>query len=176
MPVPVFTTGEVLTAANMNAIGLWKIASGTVSGTTYAVNNCFSSNYTNYRVLIQGLTGAGVGITMRLRVGGVDNNSAVYYSGNQYIAYGGGSSGTYGDNANNQWAWSYTTTVISDWAFEFYNPFSIANTGVSFLGHAPDTGRYGSGYHGSNASFDGFSITNSGGFTGGKITVYGYRA
>jgi len=53
MSFPSFATGEVLTAADMNAVGLWKTAAVTFSGSSgVEVQNCFSSNYTNYKVLI----------------------------------------------------------------------------------------------------------------------------
>jgi len=176
MSYPSFNVGEVLTANDMNNVAMWKITSVPVSGTVFSVNNCFSSNFTNYRVLIQGLTGASFGITMRMRVSGVDNTAAQYFSGNQFITWGGGTSGVYGDNGNTNWAFSYTTAVPNDWTWEFFQPNVAAPTGMSFLGHAPDTGRYGGGYHNVNTAYDGFTLTNTGGpFTGGRITVYGYR-
>jgi len=54
MPVPDFSPGEVLTAAAMDSIGLWKIASGTLSLSTTPTNvtGVFSSAYKNYRVLL----------------------------------------------------------------------------------------------------------------------------
>jgi hypothetical protein len=53
MPVPDFSPGEVLTASAMDSIGLWKVTSGTVSASpTLTVDNCFSANYANYRVVI----------------------------------------------------------------------------------------------------------------------------
>jgi hypothetical protein len=53
MPVPDFSPGEVLTAAAMDSIGLWKIAE-----VTYATSSgpqalgCFTSNYQNYKIVI----------------------------------------------------------------------------------------------------------------------------
>jgi hypothetical protein len=53
MPVPDFSPGEVLTAAAMDSIGLWKVTTATVSAQpTLTVDNCFSANYANYRVII----------------------------------------------------------------------------------------------------------------------------
>ena len=56
MPVPDFSPGEVLTAAAMDSIGLWKVASGTLSGTATNFVGCFTSDYTNYRIVVDGIT------------------------------------------------------------------------------------------------------------------------
>lgn len=175
MSFPSFATGEVLTATDMNAVGLWRITTATVSGTTFSVNNCFSNDYENYRVVLQGLTGAAVGTSFRLRVAGADNNSLNYFSGWEFITWGGGSSGVYGDSANANFQWAYADTNPQDFVFEFYRPFQTAWTGFSALGYAPDSMRSGAGRHQVAASFTGFSIINTGGWTGGKITVYGYN-
>jgi hypothetical protein len=55
MPVPVFTAGEILTAAAMNQVGLYKIAAGSLSLSTTPTNvtGVFdSTKFTNYRVII----------------------------------------------------------------------------------------------------------------------------
>jgi hypothetical protein len=53
MPVPDFSPGEVLTAAAMDSIGLWKIASGTLTfSTPVQITGVFSSTYRNYRLII----------------------------------------------------------------------------------------------------------------------------
>ena len=53
MPVPDFSPGEVLTAAAMDSIGLWKVTAATVTAQpTLTVDNCFSANYDNYRVIV----------------------------------------------------------------------------------------------------------------------------
>lgn len=53
MPVPDFSPGEVLTAAAMDSIGLWKVTTATVTAqTTLTVDNCFTADYANYRIVI----------------------------------------------------------------------------------------------------------------------------
>jgi len=54
MGYPDFVSGDVLNASDMNAVGLWKVASGTLSLTTTATNvtGVFSSNYKQYRLLL----------------------------------------------------------------------------------------------------------------------------
>jgi len=52
MPVPDFSPGEVLTAAAMDSIGLWKISTTTFSAqTTVPFVDVFDSSFTNYRIV-----------------------------------------------------------------------------------------------------------------------------
>jgi hypothetical protein len=81
MPVPDFSPGEVLTAAAMDSIGLWKIAE--TSFTTAAnpfINGCFSSDYQNYVVKFTCIASAsGNNIYFRMRSGvNTPETSAVY--------------------------------------------------------------------------------------------------
>jgi hypothetical protein len=53
MPVPDFLPGEILTAGAMDAIGMWQVASTSFTNSPgVEVQNCFSSSYRNYKVLI----------------------------------------------------------------------------------------------------------------------------
>jgi len=57
MSFPSFASGEVLTAADMNAVGLWLVKTQTV-GTgvpSVVVTDAFSANYDNYLVTISGI-------------------------------------------------------------------------------------------------------------------------
>jgi hypothetical protein len=58
MTFPSFTSGEVLRAADMNAVGLWKVASGSLSGSTVNFQGCFSGNYNAYEIYITSLRAA----------------------------------------------------------------------------------------------------------------------
>lgn len=53
MPVPDFSPGEILTAAAMDAVGLWKVGTFTATGTNRALvcDNVFTSDYENYRIV-----------------------------------------------------------------------------------------------------------------------------
>ena len=51
MTFPLFNVGETLRASDMNAVGLWKTAAVTFSGSSgVEVQNCFNSDYANYLV------------------------------------------------------------------------------------------------------------------------------
>ena len=68
---PVFVSGQVLTAAQMNQIGLWEIYPRTAytSATSFTRDNIFTSDYENYLIRIASVGAAAV--TAQLRVGGV---------------------------------------------------------------------------------------------------------
>lgn len=54
MPTPPdFSAGSVLTAAQLDKIGLWHISTATAAGTSRAllVDNVFTSDYSNYRII-----------------------------------------------------------------------------------------------------------------------------
>jgi hypothetical protein len=52
MPVPDFSVGEVLTAAAMDSVGMWKIETKTFSAQTQVdFSGVFTSDYTNYRIV-----------------------------------------------------------------------------------------------------------------------------
>jgi hypothetical protein len=70
MPVPDFSPGEVLTAAAMDSIGLWKIAetSFTTAATPF-INGCFSSDYQNYLVQVVAVGSGTADLYFRMRSG-----------------------------------------------------------------------------------------------------------
>lgn len=78
---PVFTSGSVLTAAQMNAVGLWLVKAGSFSGaTSHSVDSVFSSDYRNYRLVFSNLSTASgsVGISLRLRSSSGDYNGPTH--------------------------------------------------------------------------------------------------
>jgi hypothetical protein len=56
MTFPVFASGDVLNASDMNAVGMWLVKSQTIGSavTSVQVTGAFSSDYTNYRIIISG--------------------------------------------------------------------------------------------------------------------------
>jgi hypothetical protein len=66
MTFPTFSSGEVLRAADMNAVGMWRVG-GTSFASTAAVqvDNVFTSDYRNYRIVVDTF-GVSNGNTCRL--------------------------------------------------------------------------------------------------------------
>lgn len=56
MTFPSFSVGEVLTAADMNAVGMWLVKEQTIGSgvTTQTVTGAFNSSFRNYRVVMTG--------------------------------------------------------------------------------------------------------------------------
>lgn len=87
MPTPPdFTTGQVLTAAMMDKVGLWNIKNATVTnaadtGTTW--DGVFTSDYSSYLLVIHSMTSHGNGATpqIQFRYAGPTTQSTGYYSG-----------------------------------------------------------------------------------------------
>jgi hypothetical protein len=179
---PDFSVGQVLTAANMNAVGLWLVKSQTISGTATQVNDCFTSDYQSYRLVFSNLTSSSVDfITARLVAGTTPNTANDYYSSYFQV----GTNGAYSGNGNS--AASFWNTPIvgfttpSGGVLDIYNPQSA--TATSFNANGVDTRtdgaphRSGGGFHNSATSFQGIWLsTVNGGLTmGGTVRVYGLR-
>ena len=71
---PVFVAGQVLTAAQMNAVGLWQVKAKTsfTAATSVTVDNVFTSDYQDYLLLLRYETStAAQNVNYQNRVGGV---------------------------------------------------------------------------------------------------------
>jgi hypothetical protein len=94
---PTFSSGTVLTAAQMNAVGLWLVKTQTIGNavSSVAVTNAFSTDYDNYKIIISGgASSAQAFLTLQLgasATGYYYANSGVTYAG---VAFVGGASNT----------------------------------------------------------------------------------
>ena len=175
MTFPSFSAGEVLSATDMNAVGLWLVKTQTVGTgvSSVAVTGAFSADYDNYKIVYTGGSGSAVnnlqlllgstttgyygfgtyGATTATTVIGINDNNAARFG---YI--GGG--GPYGELAD----------------IDVLNPFTTNQTQVSaFITVATNFGFYG-GRLADFTSYSSFTLRpDTGTLTGGTIRVYGYR-
>ena len=175
---PDFTTGQVLTAAQMNAVGSWLVKTQTVGSAvaTVTVTGAFSADYDNYIVTYTGGTTTTTQ-DIRFRLGSA---SAGYYG---FYVYGAYNSNTVNGVArSNQSSFEYFgqgSTVGNNGYALLQNPFATTRTGFS-------SNTLGFGTTGASGTFNGFlndatsysALTlfiDSGTMTGGTIRVYGYR-
>lgn len=178
MPVPVFTTGEVLTAADMNKVGLWLIKSQTV-GTAVAsvtLTSVFSSDFENYVIEYNGGTGSTAqSIALQFGPSSVTGYNTSYY---QILSYGTYSTGALTTtNVNNGTQWSYVGESSANWNsvnILVQSP-NLAKYSTLHGGYAGTVGGWVTGYHGSTGQFTQFTLTVAGTLTGGTIRVYGIR-
>lgn len=172
---PDFTAGQILTAAQMNAVGLWLVKTQTVGSavTSVTVSDAFSADYENYYVTYTGGT-ASTGSHIGFRLGATASGYKYVFLNTPYnntpAAVGSSSatnflySGTMGTTGNHLAVFILSpqlaqhTVVQAQWA-------STSEAGI-FSGRLENTTQY-----------TDFTLIAGGGgnMTGGVIRVYGMR-
>jgi hypothetical protein len=191
---PVFSAGAVLTAAQMNAIGLWRVTTCTVSSaggtsatasngvvtigtnnTSVTVSNAFSSDFDAYKIIINGGT-ASTAVSLRLSLGA---SVTGYSSILNYATYAANTTPlSIGDNNAAQWSYvGYGTSNYLTMSLDIINPFAAKYTQYIAAGWPAETAAgMSTGIHTVATSFTSFVLTpNTGNISGGTIRVYGYR-
>lgn len=179
---PDFSVGQTLTSAQMNAVGLWKVATASLSGTLTNIANCFTSDYLNYRIMVNftGIT-SNTFVYLQFSNGGVVDATANYIYATQSVT-ATGSTGTMVSTTNTALLLGYSGTANTNAAstIEVYQPQVSGRT----YGHtqrweydsASFVARHGGYVKDQITSFDGFTIGTAGGTTlSGTVNVYGYR-
>ena len=183
MAVKTFTT-EVLTSADTNTYlansGLVYVTSATIGTgvSTVEIVSAFNTTYDAYKIVATGVAAvnvSGESISMTLGNSGGYTSSG-YASGMVFNAAGVATVAT-----GTGFAWgfigAYQTTTGMNLNADLYNPFlSIPTTFSSTYARATAFGTP-TGTLTGTTSYDRFTITAVGGgtWTGGTITVYGYR-
>jgi hypothetical protein len=177
---PDFTSGQVLTAAQMNSVGLWLVKTQTIGTavSSVTVTGAFNADFENYKIIVSGGVGSG-NIPLRFNF---DGNTADYHSvlifGSTAASLGnaqalGTGSIAYWDQMG--YATANAITVNMDVIAPFLAKTSAFNSTLIPTSAASNSGPS-QGFHNSATSFSGFRIaTSSGTLTGGTIRVYGYR-
>jgi hypothetical protein len=179
---PDFVSGQILTAAQMNSVGLWLVKSQAVtSGTSIVVTSAFSSDYDNYLVTYTGGT-ASTAATLSLQLGpsSVSGYNTGYYAGVVGTFYGSDSLNYVRDN--NASSWGSAGGAYTDGAFLGINIFNPANASRKTLMSTTridirtvGAAGTGNGFHNTAAAFTDFTLTSTATLTGGTVSVYGYR-
>lgn len=175
---PDFTAGQILTAAQMNAVGLWLIKTETIGTTvsTVTVTNAFSADYEAYKIVLSGGAGS-TAADIRLTLGATAAN---YYAGYSRVTYSTGAAATAADNGASSWtrAGSASTDVLFA-NIDLVNPFATKRTFITGFNAFQNTTLSGGAFGGfldDAASYTAFTFTmSSGTMTGGTIRVYGYN-
>jgi hypothetical protein len=190
MPVPDFSPGEVLTAAAMDSIGLWKVGEFTASGTSRALvcDNIFTTDFTNYRVIVRlsSTIATNACFYQYLDTSGVSVNTN-YYGTAYGQDYAGGTTGFIGTLSLTSVQYvgyvpNSGSAVFLNAALDIYDPrTTTTHTAVNGMQTGISSGAY---FHGGavlgmmNApqGHRGLRFDNGGGGNlTGKVIVYGYR-
>lgn len=188
---PVFSAGAVLTAAQMNAVGLWQVTPTSVAGTgvslsgstvtassstTANINGCFTSDFANYRIVISQFVASGTqAIYMRLRTT-TDATGLDYSFGGTYRLFVGGGGDTYANNAAEWRIATVSTTPSGGGSYDILSPNLAKHT--QYLGNMLnyDSGVVVSGVHKLANAYTGITIfTGSATTFSATIRIYGYR-
>lgn len=196
MTYPAFNSGDILTATDMNAVGLWKVkpasvsagssisATGDVTFTTQSsvsINNCFSANYSHYLITASIRGSAASFARWRLRASGSDATGANYFRAGLSTSYGSGSLTPYNAGSETSWVpFSEYGTTSNGFGYSqimVFNPFVAATTGANTTINNTDAASiYTQALtHGLQTSYDGFSVLPNSGTITGTIRVYGYN-
>jgi len=174
---PVFTSGAVLTAAQMNSVGMWLVSKTTIGNAvaTVTTGTVFSSDYDNYRVIIRGVKTSG-NANLLINFGATVTG---YYGSLYYDAYGGATTGAVRRNngANLYCGIAETSLGEQITSMDIANPFLASSTSINGNYYG---GTYSGWFGGTQANATSFTTLtirpDAGTMTGGTITVYGYRS
>ena len=176
MPVPDFSPGEVLTASAMDSIGLWLVKTVTIGNgvTSVPVNDCFSSNFTNYRVVVNtSMSASGNSAFMTLN----GSTGTTYFGGGFFQAYNSTTNTGASFNGVNSGFWCGISGPNFTLTADILRPNLAAATG--FFGLSAESAYCNTvrGLDSNAASSVSLTLTQVGGITmtGGQIRVYGYR-
>lgn len=179
MTFPVFASGDVLNASDMNAVGLWLVKTQTVGTgvSSVTVTGAFSADYDNYRIVYDGgasSTNASLHMTLGSTATGY-HYALVYNQYNAATPLGLASAvGTFFSDCGR------ASTNTNNLVVDIFSPFLSARTGirtgcVDYSGAAGYVIQ-GGGMLNNTTSYTAFTITIAAGtMTGGTIRVYGYR-
>ena len=186
---PDFSVGQVLTAAHMNAVGLWEIKSQTfTSASSVNVTNCFNADFENYHVVLEWLqntSNANLELKMRDSSGDISTNYG-YETGGSYYASGVGQFAGYNNSANETQTSMWLLNVVASYRgqgyWDVFGPNLTRETRwlgrVSTSNASATNTRVGliyTGRHNATTACTGFSLIPSAGTISGTVRVYGYR-
>ena len=177
---PDFTAGAILTAAQMNAVGMWFVKSSTVSGASELIcDDAFSADFTNYRIVYT-ITATSNFIRMQLRSSSGNvatnyGNTATTTSDNSTIVTFLNAGAVSFDGTK----WLLGVTQPTFGSSDIFQPNLAANTfydahnaGISSTNALRLTA---AGRHNANTVCTGLRIFPDSGTLTGTVAVYGYR-
>lgn len=164
--------------------GLVLVAASSFSAvSSVSVDDCFTSEYDNYRVIVQTTAASSDGNTnMRLRAASTDASGSDYVW-QQVLVQSATVAGAGSGGLVAQWRWDdhdISVTPTPTLAFDVISPGLAAKTlftgaEVGVASNATFGFIFRSGYHNLTTAYDGLTLLASSGTITGSIYVYGYR-
>ena len=176
MTFPVFASGDVLNASDMNGVGLWLVKSQVVGSgvSSVTVTDAFSADYDNYRIIYTSGTSSATA-TLNLQLGSTTTN---YFNATVFTVFATGGVSQTSNNGGSSFVYAGATDATngSHLTIDVFSPFLSKSTGYGGSFIVTDVAGSTGGLQKSNTSFTDFTLTpGSGTLTGGTIRVYGYR-
>ena len=180
---PVFVAGQVLTAAQMNKIGLWEITPQTLFSGASNIGNSgvFTSDFSDYLLVIRATTSTTGSGGFQLTLASVP--ASTLYS-RQVLAVDGTTVTASRDTAQSNLLGVPQTTngAYAGINFLYISRPALAEPTLFMLQIANANGsftsignRYITGMHETATAYDGWSINMSAGTTTGTYTLYGFN-
>jgi hypothetical protein len=178
MTFPVFVSGEVLGASDMNAVGWWRITGGTHSGALLSLNNVFTADYSNYMLKLDNfLTPSGTR-TIGFQLQNASPVMSAYYWAGYYSTFSGGfGAANSGGGGMTYWV-PGTASNANPMAstIEIFNPQKALKTNIVVSGINFDAGYHMGGFQDTSTAYNGFRIFNTVGDTCNfNWSLYGYK-
>jgi hypothetical protein len=165
----------------MTGAGLDLVSSQTfLSASAVSVNNCFTSTYDNYRILVNHTGSVSSWLHLRLRLAGTDATGANFYSQRLDSYSATTTSARLAAVTFLEFNYFYAATPPSVSSFDIYAPALPQSTG--FNGQVFCNGDTGnsemflkSGGHSLATSYDGMTLYPLSGTVSGTLRIYGYK-
>jgi hypothetical protein len=174
---PDFTSGQILTAAQMNAVGMWLISTTSFTTASPDITGVFSADYENYVAVLRCTSSIAGQYTNCQLLNGTTAKTTNYNRGGLVSTSGSVLSADSGTTGTDGWRIAGQSTAGIYATMTFYRPFSTAETGYKV--EASYSGNYYAlgGVQTESYSATGFKILASGNaatYTG-TVSVYGYN-
>jgi len=174
-PTPKFWDGSAFQNV-AEAGGLVQVATATASAdSSVSINGCFTSTYTNYRIVTKLTTSGNAYINYRLRASGSDASGSNY---NRQSLQGLSSTASAFASASNTLGYLNINqhTGLIQTSVDIFGPQVAAATGFSIVTYSAKPAVEVTGTeHTLSTAYDGITIFASTGTITGSIFVYGYK-
>jgi hypothetical protein len=174
---PVFTTGAVLTATQMNAVGMWLVKTQSFTNDSPLITGVFSADYEHYVAVLRctsSITGQYTAVQL---INGTTPKTTNYTRAGLVSTTGGVLASDSPGTGQITWHVAGQSTTGIYTTMSFYRPFLTAETGFktegTYLGNYYASG----GIQTESYSATGFKILadgNAATYTG-SVSVYGYN-